>query len=165
MLRAIGRMGRRGVLGYMSNTNDATHPEWRQLCQAALFETNPVKLLKRIAHARNAVLDRIEDGHTKPLNGEQAECGMLWLRLTLCAELRSVRMATSQRLVDPYREYQSADEAIAGKSHIKRPCSKPIGRRCRSAFRQPSLKYTRGGWCFLKTTVEPMRKGQLSSMP
>jgi hypothetical protein len=28
-------------------------------------------LLERIAHARNAVLDRIEDGHTKPLNGEQ----------------------------------------------------------------------------------------------
>jgi hypothetical protein len=26
---------------------------------------------ERIAHARNAVLDRIEDGHTKPLNGEQ----------------------------------------------------------------------------------------------
>jgi hypothetical protein len=51
--------------------NDAAHPEWRQLCQAALFETNSVKLLERIAHARNAVLDRIEDGHTKPLNGEQ----------------------------------------------------------------------------------------------
>ena len=51
--------------------NDAAHPEWRGLCQAALFETNPVKLLERIAHARNAVLDRIEDGHTKPLNGEQ----------------------------------------------------------------------------------------------
>jgi hypothetical protein len=28
---------------------------------------------------------------------------------------------------------------MAGKSHIKQPCSKPIGRRCRSAFRQPSL--------------------------
>jgi hypothetical protein len=51
--------------------NDAAHPEWRQLRQAALFETNSVKLLERIAHARNAVLDRIEDGHTKPLNGEQ----------------------------------------------------------------------------------------------
>ena len=57
----------------MSNI-EQTHflPEWRQLCQAALFETNPVKLLERIAHARNAVLDRIEDGHSKPLNGEQA---------------------------------------------------------------------------------------------
>jgi hypothetical protein len=46
-------------------------PDWRQLCQAALFETNTVKLLERIARARNAILDRIEDGHTKPLNGEQ----------------------------------------------------------------------------------------------
>jgi hypothetical protein len=55
----------------MSNTNDATHPEWRQLCQAALFETNPVKLLERIANARNAVLDRIEDGFTRSQNDEQ----------------------------------------------------------------------------------------------
>jgi hypothetical protein len=47
------------------------HPDWRQLCQAALFETNPVKLLERIAHARHAVLDRIEDGFSKPQIGEQ----------------------------------------------------------------------------------------------
>ena len=56
----------------MSNTNDANHPEWRQLCQAALFETNTVKLLERIAHARHAVLDRIEDGYSKSKNVEQA---------------------------------------------------------------------------------------------
>jgi hypothetical protein len=47
-------------------------PDWRQLCQAALFETNTVKLLERIARARNAILDRIEDGYSKSLNGEQA---------------------------------------------------------------------------------------------
>ena len=52
--------------------NDAAHPEWRQLCQAALFETNPVKLLERIAHARNVVLDRIEDGYSKPPISEQS---------------------------------------------------------------------------------------------
>ncbi|HMH05810.1 MAG TPA: hypothetical protein VK579_03925 [Terriglobales bacterium] len=52
--------------------NDAAQPEWRQLCQAALFETDSVKLLERIAHARNAVLDRIEDGYSKPPTGEQA---------------------------------------------------------------------------------------------
>ena len=55
----------------MSDINNAAHPDWRQLCQAALFETNTVKLLERITLARRAVLDRIEDGHTKPLNGEQ----------------------------------------------------------------------------------------------
>jgi hypothetical protein len=29
-------------------------------------------LLERIAHARNAVLDRIEDGYSKPQTGEQS---------------------------------------------------------------------------------------------
>lgn len=47
-------------------------PEWRQLCQAALFETKHVKLLERITRARNAVLDRIEDLHSKSSSGEQA---------------------------------------------------------------------------------------------
>jgi hypothetical protein len=58
----------------MSDTigTDAAHPEWRQLCQAALFELNPVKLLERITLARHAVLDRIEDGYSRPKNGEQA---------------------------------------------------------------------------------------------
>jgi len=51
--------------------NDAAHPEWRQLCQAALFETNPVKLLERIAHARGIILERIEDGYKKPPTSEQ----------------------------------------------------------------------------------------------
>ena len=56
----------------MSDIDNAAHPQWRQLCQADLFELNPVKLLERIARARNAVLDRIEDGHSKSPNGEQA---------------------------------------------------------------------------------------------
>jgi hypothetical protein len=55
----------------MSNI-EQVHPDWRQLCQAALFETDSVKLLERIANARNAVLDRIEDGYSKPQPGEQA---------------------------------------------------------------------------------------------
>ena len=56
----------------MSDTNSAAHPAWRQLSQAALCETNTMKLLERIAHARNAVLDRIEDGYSKPPTSEQA---------------------------------------------------------------------------------------------
>jgi hypothetical protein len=46
-------------------------PDWLQLCQAAFFELDPVKLLERIAEARSAVLDRIEDRLSKPINGEQ----------------------------------------------------------------------------------------------
>ena len=53
------------------NTDNAIHSEWRRLCQIALLETDPVKLLERIADARNAVLDRIEDGFTKSQDGEQ----------------------------------------------------------------------------------------------
>jgi len=71
-------------------------PVWRQLCQAALFETNHVKLLERIARARNAVLDRIEDGHTKPLNGEQHD---LRDALTTLDSLR--------RITERQNEYQS----------------------------------------------------------
>jgi hypothetical protein len=53
----------------MSDINNAAHPEWRQLCRAALLETNPVRLLQRIAH--NAVLNRIEGDFSKPPTSEQ----------------------------------------------------------------------------------------------
>ena len=45
--------------------------EWRQLCQAAYFELDAVKLVERIAVARNAILDRVEDNFSKPNNSEQ----------------------------------------------------------------------------------------------
>jgi hypothetical protein len=38
---------------------------------SCFFELDPVKLLERIAEARSAVLDRIEDRLSKPINGEQ----------------------------------------------------------------------------------------------
>ena len=75
----------------MSNTNDSNHLEWRQLCHAALCETNTVKLLERIAHARNLVLDRIEDGYSKPPISEQAA-----LRDAL-ASLDSLRRITERQ--------------------------------------------------------------------
>ena len=55
----------------MSNI-EQTHflPDWRQLCRAAMLERDPVRLLERVARARSSILDRIEDGYTKPLNGE-----------------------------------------------------------------------------------------------
>ena len=80
----------------MSDINDAAHPEWRQLCQAALFETNPVTLLERITRARHAVLDRIEDGYSKPKNGEQAA-----LRQALAT------LDTLRRITERQNGYQS----------------------------------------------------------
>ncbi len=48
----------------MSDTirSDAAHPLWRQLCQAAVLELDPKKLLNRIAEARTAILGEIEGG-------------------------------------------------------------------------------------------------------
>jgi hypothetical protein len=46
-------------------------PQWKQLCLAATLELGRLKLLQRIDEARRAVLDRIEDGFSKPSDGEQ----------------------------------------------------------------------------------------------
>ncbi len=45
--------------------------EWRQLCQAAFFELDAVKLVERIAAARRAILDRVDDNFSRPISGEQ----------------------------------------------------------------------------------------------
>jgi hypothetical protein len=44
---------------------------WKALYEEALFETDSAKLLQRIALARNAIFDRIEESLTNPLPGEQ----------------------------------------------------------------------------------------------
>ncbi|HMJ20994.1 MAG TPA: hypothetical protein VK513_03770 [Terriglobales bacterium] len=52
-----------------TKSNGAAHPQWRQLCEAAVLELDPNKLLARIAEARTAVLYQIEDS----LDSSQAE--------------------------------------------------------------------------------------------
>jgi hypothetical protein len=51
--------------------DDATG--WRQLCQTAYFEFDPLMLLQRVGEARSAVLDRIGDNLSKPSSDEQHE--------------------------------------------------------------------------------------------
>jgi hypothetical protein len=55
----------------MSDPNHAAHSDWRQLCQFALVEPDPGKLLERIAHARAVIAARIEDGYKKSPTSEQ----------------------------------------------------------------------------------------------
>ena len=51
-------------------SDGTTEPRWRQLCELALLETDPVKLLEKVAAARNSIFDRIEDGFSQS-NTEQ----------------------------------------------------------------------------------------------
>ena len=53
-------------------SNDAPYfPHWKQLCLDAVSELDGNKLPQRLADARSAVLDRIEDNFSKPSNDEQ----------------------------------------------------------------------------------------------
>jgi len=52
--------------------NVAYVQQWKQLCIAALAELNPAKVPERIAVARSAVLDQIEDNLSKSSSNEQS---------------------------------------------------------------------------------------------
>jgi hypothetical protein len=53
-------------------TNRAPYtPHWKRLYEAAILELDPAKLLQRIAVAQSAVLDQMEDGFSKPSDGQQ----------------------------------------------------------------------------------------------
>ena len=54
--------------------NHAHAPEWKRLSEAAILEPKPEGLLERIVAARSAIHDRIEDGFSKPSDGEQWRC-------------------------------------------------------------------------------------------
>ena len=54
----------------MTETSDNGAPKWKQLCNAALAELDPTKLPIRIAEARRAVLDRIEDNFSGSANDD-----------------------------------------------------------------------------------------------
>jgi hypothetical protein len=46
-------------------------PHWKRLYEAAILELDSAKLLQRIAVAQSAILDQIEDGFSKPSDGQQ----------------------------------------------------------------------------------------------
>ena len=65
--------------------DDATR--WRQLCQSAYYEFEPMMLLQRVVEARSAVLDRIRDNLSKPRSGEQNELHNALETLSILQEL------------------------------------------------------------------------------
>ena len=63
------------ILSLTSSRSFAHTPQWKRLSEAAILELNPGKLLERIVAARSAIHDRIEDGFSKPSDGEQLALG------------------------------------------------------------------------------------------
>ena len=70
----------------MTNTSDVNAPQWRELYRVALLELDPTKSPKLIAEARSAILDKIEDGFSKP-NPEQVALGDA---LAMLSRLRTI---------------------------------------------------------------------------
>ena len=48
-------------------------PDWTELYQLAVLELDPTRLTQRISDARNAIVDRVEETHTKPLPYEERQ--------------------------------------------------------------------------------------------
>ena len=78
----------------MSNItyNAPNVPRWKELCVAALSELEPGKVPERIAVARSAVLDQIEDNISRSSNHEQ-------LRLRNALEALDILRKIGQRKV------------------------------------------------------------------
>jgi hypothetical protein len=52
--------------------NGETHaPQWKQLYAVAMLELDPANVQQRINDAHQAILDRVEELHTSPSDGEQ----------------------------------------------------------------------------------------------
>ena len=67
--------------------NYGAHPLWRQLCQAAVLELDPEKLLNRIPQARTAVLGEIEGGSSNSSRAERLALSDALDRLTALCEI------------------------------------------------------------------------------
>jgi hypothetical protein len=57
-------------MGDITNHAPCT-PHWKRLYEAAILELDSAKLLQRIAIAQSAILDHVEDGFSKPSDGQQ----------------------------------------------------------------------------------------------
>ena len=143
--------------------NDAAHPEWRQLCQAALFETDPVNCSNASPMLAMPFLIASKMAIRNRRLASKLPCETHWRLWIRCAELRSDKMAISQRLVDPSRMIR-VPTRYSWQDSYRAALLETDWTRMVSWFRQQSPKYTKGGWSFLKTTTEHKKNVRLSSM-
>ena len=73
-------------------------PQWKQLYIAALAERNPAKVPERIAVARSAVLDQIEDNFSKSSSNEQSTLRHALAALDVLRKIVQRKVAQSETL-------------------------------------------------------------------
>ena len=81
----------------MSDTSYCV-PQWKQLCISALAERNPAKVPERIAVARSAVLDQIEDDLSKSSSKEQSTLRNALEALDVLRKIVQRKVAQSETL-------------------------------------------------------------------
>ena len=72
-------------------------PQWKRLYKAAIFELDPAKSIRRVAEARSAVLDRIEDGFSKTSEGEAFALGNALHMLTTLRHIAEREIGEQKR--------------------------------------------------------------------
>ena len=62
-------------------TDGASRPDWKELYQSAMLETDLATMPQRITEANRAILDRIEELLTNPTQGEHRALDIALRRL------------------------------------------------------------------------------------
>ncbi len=62
-------------------TDGAARPDWKELYQSAMLETDLATMPQRITEANRAILDRIEELLTNPTQGEHRALDIALRRL------------------------------------------------------------------------------------
>jgi hypothetical protein len=78
--------------------NASNIPQWKQLCIAALAERDPIKVPERIAVARSAVLDQIEDKISQPSSRKQLVLGNALQALDVLRQIVQRKIVKRQTL-------------------------------------------------------------------
>jgi DNA-binding winged helix-turn-helix (wHTH) protein len=139
----IETLARRGYR-FIAPVNGSSTPSGIEIAPADLLvqirgsRSNKLSVVLAVVNGTTSVSTAVDAGANFVL-GKPVEAKMLHCILDLALP----RMEREHR-----RYFRHKVELPIELLCFSRETVKPIGRRCRSAFRQPSLKYTRGGWCF-----------------
>jgi hypothetical protein len=121
----------------MSNMKRTVDTDWRQLCQIAFLEFDPVKTLARIDDAGRSVLTGIESSFTKSEEGEQSALREALSTLDALRRITEDQGSHPSKTAEVKMQYSWLESYQAAVLETER--------KWKSEFRLPKLKYTKDG--------------------